>query len=303
MALSSVAYRSIFSPSTTREQEQNFNDYWQFCRTQAGDLLEREQALSRKKATLLALQARPVRLQRPLPAPQAFYRNYVQCQDPPASLDRKTLLLTAIYKVARHEWVGISNAWEVTPPFDNTQHVITKICRYHLAEEFGHMRLFHEMFVTCHLDAVVWVPLSPPRQRLYRLFAQLPGRIMDPPAFVSELMGLMFYREVDALFDEVFTDEPEACQRLRTLLHEITVDELSHVGQRRNFLSPRGVRLARWMVRPMFRAFFRSIPESRHLFDVEKMIANALAFDYNDMLPDLLQRSWVPTYCQPGVLP
>jgi hypothetical protein len=100
----------------------------------------------------------------------------------------------------------------------------------------------------------------------------------------------------------VFADEPEACQRLRALLYEITVDELSHVGQRRNFLSPRGVRLAKWMVRPMFRAFFRGIPESRYLFNVERMIANALAFDYNDMRPDLLQRSWVPTYCQPGGL-
>jgi hypothetical protein len=293
-------YRSIFSSSSSHEQEQNFDDYWRFCRAQDGELLEAEQSLSRKKATLLALQACPVRLRQPLPAPEAFYRNYVQSQDPLATLDRKTLLLMAIYKVARHEWVGISGAWEVTPPFSTDQHVITKICRYHLAEEFCHVRLFHEMFVTCHLDRVVWVPLSPGMQRVYRLFARLPGRMMDPPAFVSELMGLMFYRAVDALLNDVFGDEPEACQRLRTLLHEITIDELSHVGQRRNFLSPRGVQIARWMVRPMFRAFFRGIPESRYLFDVKKMIANALAFDYNDMAPELLQRSWVPTYCQGG---
>jgi hypothetical protein len=300
MAPNSVvdSYRSIFSPSTAQEQEQNFDDYWRFCQGHAGELLEAEQNLTRKKDTLLALQANPVRLRQPLPEAEAFYRNYVRCQDALATLDRKTLLLTAIYKVARHEWVGITGAWEVTPPFSDTQHVITKISRYHLAEEFCHVRLFHEMFLTCQLEHVVWVPLSRRMQRVYRMFAQLPGRMMDPPAFVSELMGLMFYRAVDALLPEVFADEPEACQRLRTLLHEITVDELSHVGERRNFLSPRGVRIARWMVRPMFRAFFRGIPESRALFDVEKMIANALAFDYNDMAPELLQRGWVPTYCQ-----
>ena len=145
------SYRLIFSPSTAQEQEQNFADYWRFCQAQAGELLEAEQNLTRKKDTLLALQANPVRLRQPLPEASAFYRNYVRCQDELATLDRKTLLLTAMYKVARHEWVGITGAWEVTPPFSDTQHVITKISRYHLAEEFCHVRLFHEMFLTCQL--------------------------------------------------------------------------------------------------------------------------------------------------------
>lgn len=299
MAARSAAgiYRSIFSPSTAAEQAQNFDDYWRFCQANAGALMEAEQNLSQKHATLQALQATPVRLRQPLPDPEAFYRNYVQCQDALETLDRRTLLLTAIYKVARHEWVGITGAWEVTPPFSDSQHVITKICRYHLAEEFCHVRLFHEMFRTCGLERVAWVPLSPSMQQLYRTFARLPGWMMDPLAFVSELMGLMFYQAVDALLPSVFADEPEACQRLRTLLHEITVDELSHVGERRNFLSPRGVRCARRVVRPMFRGFFRGIPESRSLFDVEAMIANALAFDYTAVAPELRQRGWIPSYC------
>ena len=291
-------YRSIFSPGTQREQEHNFERYWQFCQTQAGVLLEAEQDLTKKKDKLRSFQAHPIRSRRPLPDPAVFYRNYVRCQDAVATIDRKTLLLMAIYKVARHEWVGITGAWDMTPPLDETQHVITKICRYHLAEEFCHVRLFHEMFLTFHLDRVLWVPLSPLMQRVYRIFPRLPGTVMDPPAFVSELMGLMFYREVDALLDEVFDDEPEARRRVHELLHEITVDELAHVGQRRNFLGRRGVQAARWLVRPMFRAFFRGIPESQCLFDVDKMIRHTLAFDYSDMAPELLQRSWVPTYCR-----
>lgn len=291
-------YGSIFSPNTRHEQEHNFECYWQFCQAQAGELLEAEQDLTKKKAKLRSFQAHPVRSRRPLPDPEAFYRNYVHCQDALATIDRKTLLLTAIYKVARHEWVGITGAWDITPPFDATQHVITKICRYHLAEEFCHVRLFHEMFLTFHLDRVLWVPLSPLMQHVYQVFPRLPGTLMYPPAFVSELMGLMFYREVDALLDEVFDDEPEARQRVRELLHEITVDELAHVGQRRNFLGTRGVQAARWLVQPMFRAFFRGIPESQYLFDVNKMIRNTLTFDYSDMAPELVQRSWVPTYCR-----
>lgn len=291
-------YRSIFTPSTPQEQAQNFEFYWQFCQAQDGELLEAERDLSKRRAILRTFQAQPVRSRRPLADPELFYRNYVRCQDALDTMDRKTLLLMAIYKVARHEWVGISGAWDATPPFADTQHVITKICRYHMAEEFCHIRLFHEMFRTMHLDHVEWVPLSPRMQRVYQIFPRLPGALMDPPAFVTELMGLMFYRAVDALLDDVFHDEPEACQRIRALLHEITADELAHIGQRRNFLSPRGVRAAKWLVRPMFRAFFKGIPESRLLFHIDNMVQEALAFDYNGMAPALLHRSWVPTYCQ-----
>ena len=294
------SYGSIFSPSTRQEQDQNFDLYWQFCQAQGGELLEAEQDLTRKRDTLRAFQAHPVRARHPLPAPEVFYRNYVRCQAPLAPIDRKTLLLMAIYKVARHEWVGITGAWDAASPFNAAHPVITKIGRYHLAEEFGHIRLFHEMFLTFHLDRVTWVPLRPVMQRVYRIFPRLPGTLIDPPAFVTELMGLMFYRAVDTVLDAVFSDELEACQRVRELLHEITVDELAHIGQRRNFLSPQGVQVAQWLVRPMFRAFFRGIPENPYLFDVTQMIHDALAFDYNDMPPALLQRSWVPTYCRPA---
>lgn len=293
------AYRSIFSPNTRQEREQNFALYWQFSQAHSGELLETERDLTRKRDTLRAFQAHPVRSRELLPAPEVFYRNYVRCQVPLATIDRKTLLLMAIYKVARQELVGITGAWDAAAPFSEAHHVITKIGRYHLAEEFGHIRLFHEMFLTFHLDGVTWVPLTPVMQRVYQILPRLPGTLLDPPAFVTELMGLMFYRAVDAVLDEVFYDEPEACLRVRALLHEITIDELAHIGQRRNFLSPRGVQVAQWLVRPMFRAFFRGIPESPYLFDVTQMIHDALAFDYNDMPPALLQRSWVPTYCRP----
>ena len=74
------------------------------------------------------------------------------------TLDRPTLLLTFLYKFARHEWVGISAAWDATPTFAESTHLTDKISRYHLAEEFCHMRLFGEMFATFRLDAVELVP-------------------------------------------------------------------------------------------------------------------------------------------------
>lgn len=291
-------YRSIFTPSNSTQRSANFDDYWSFSQRHSGDLFEQERDLSKKREKLQYFQQHPVRSREPLADPELFYRNYIQLQDDPTTLDRKTLLLTCIYKFARHEWVGISGAWEATPSFQQSKNLTDKISRYHLAEEFSHVRLFHEMFRTFQLDRVEWVPLGPTMQKVYRIFPRLPEKLMSAPAFVTELMGITFYQHLDALLDSVLTDEPEACVRVRELLHEIMVDELAHIGQRRNYLGPLGIRLSRKMVRPLYRIFFRDIPESRHLFDVEQMIADGLAFDYNNIPPELMARSWVPSYCQ-----
>jgi hypothetical protein len=291
-------YRSIFTDATPRERAANFEDYLVFTRAQDGELFEAERDLAKKREQLRAFQAAPVRSRRPLADPQTFYRNHVVFRDDPAHVDRKTLLFTCLYKVARHEWVGISAAWDSCTPLAQASTTTGKISRYHLAEEFCHMRYFDEMFRTMQLDRVAWVPLSPLKQRLYRLFPGIPDAVKDPPAFVTELLGITFYRHVDALLDEVLADEPEARQRIRDLLHEIMVDEVAHIGQRRNFLGGMGTRMARVIVGPLFRAFLRDIPESKQLFDVDRMIRDGLSFDYSGLPGNLLARTWIPSYCR-----
>ena len=290
-------YRSIFACSTAAEREDNFRTYFEFSRQQSGDLLEDDKDLTAKRARLAAMQDAPVRSRQPLADPEAFYRNYVTLKDPIGSLDRKTLLLTCVYKFARHEWVGITGAWDATPTFANSKNLTDKISRYHLAEEFCHIRLFHEMFRTMQLDKVEWVPLGPVMQRVYQIFPYFPGFLLDAPAFVTELMGVVFYRHLDRALDDVLADEPEARNRIRELLREITVDEIAHVGQRRNFIGPLGLIYARWLVRPLFRAFFNDIPEAALLFDVDQMIQDGLNFDYSLIAPEMVRQSWVPSYC------
>jgi hypothetical protein len=290
-------YRSIFTDASARERTENFEDYFAFTRAQNGALLQAGRDLAMKRETLRTFRANPVRSRRPLADPETFYRNHVVFRDDPATIDRRTLLFTCMYKVARHEWVGISAAWEVQSRAKNAT-TIDKITLYHLAEEFCHMRFFDEIFLTGRLDRVTWVPLSPLKQRLYRLFPRIPDVLLDPPAFVTELLGITFYRRVDALLDELLDDEPEARLRIRALLHEIMVDELAHIGHRRNFLGWMGNRMARRIVAPLFRAFLRDIPESRQLFDVDQMIAEGLAFDYSGVPAHLLARTWIPSYCR-----
>jgi len=292
------SYRSIFSPSRRRERIDNFDGYWAYTLQRDGEILEEEKDLIKKKDLMARYQADPVRSRNPLPNPELFYRNYVRMQVDPRTLNRKTLFLTFLYKFARHEWVGISAAWEGTPSIAESKTTNEKISRYHLCEEFCHVRLFHEIFRTFHLDRVEWVPLGKWMGRIYRIFPSFPGAIMSPPAFVTELMGLTFYLHIDRLLDEVFATEPEARFRVRELLREIIADELAHVGQRRNFLGPIGVRAARWMVAPMIRMFCHDLPEAKYLFDIDRLVQDALAFDYSTISSDILSHSWVPSYCK-----
>jgi hypothetical protein len=294
----SSRHRSIFAPSTEPERAENFESYWDFTRRRDGEILEDRRELTRKNEQLAVFQSNPVRSRRPLPDPELFYRNYVRMHDDPRTFDRKTLLLTFLYKFARHEWVGISAAWNRIPSIAECRKTSERISRYHLCEEFNHVRLFHEMFRTFHLDRVEWVPLGKWMNRVYGVFPYFPEAVMSPPAFVSELMGLMLYLHIDAILDEVFGDEPEARDRVRALLREIMTDEMAHVGQRRNFIGPVGIRVSRAMVEPMFRAFYADIPESKLLFDIDQMVREAKEFDYSVMPADVIQRSWIPSYCR-----
>ena len=197
---------SIFAPATAREREENFESYWLYQQRRDGEILEDAKDLAEKQKILRHFQEHPVRTRRPVA--EAFHRNYVTMRDDPRSLDRRTLLLTFLYKFARHEWIGISAAWDETPTVAQAKYLIDKISRYHLAEEFCHMRLFQEIFRTFGLEDIEWGPLPKRTKQLYAVFARLPGPVVAPPAFVSELMGLTVYLHVDAMLDDIVADEP-----------------------------------------------------------------------------------------------
>ena len=296
--MTTALYRSIFSPSTKQQRRENFENYWQFTQQHGGELLEADRDLAKKRAKLAYFQANPVQLRQPLANPDAFYRNYVEMHDKPETLDKITLMLTGIYKFARHEWVGIKGAWDVVPDMANSHSIEDKISRVHLAEEFCHVRLFDEMLRTFGLDKVEWVPLSPWKEKVYEQFPKVPGFLMDTPAFVTELMGVTFYFHLHALFDELLVDEPEVCGRVKELLNEITIDEIAHVGQRRNFIGSFGIKVSQLLVSPFYKLFFDDIPEVKHLFNVKQMIQDGQAFDFNTVPEAMLAKSWVPSYCK-----
>jgi len=278
--MTAAKYLSIFSPASEQQRQENFESYWLFTQQHGGELFEDDKDLAKKRARLKHFQDNPVKLRQPLAAPEAFYRNYIELKDDPKSLDNMTLMLTGMYKFARHEWVGIKGAWDSVPDMANSFTVEDKISRVHLAEEFCHVRLFDEMLRTCGLDKVQWVPLGPVREKIYEQFPKLPGFLTDSPAFVTELMGVTYYCHLHRLLDEILATEPEVRERLKELLDEITIDEIAHVGQRRNFIGPIGMQISKALVKPFYTLFFNDIPEIKHLFDVGQMIEDGTAFDF-----------------------
>jgi hypothetical protein len=83
-------YRSIFTASTPSERMRNFEGCLVFIRERAGELLEPERDLARKREQLDSFRAFPVRSRRPLEG-SAFYRNHVVFRDDPAAIDPGTL--------------------------------------------------------------------------------------------------------------------------------------------------------------------------------------------------------------------
>ena len=292
-------YRSIFSPCTARQRQQNFEHYWEFSKAHSGEIFEDDRDLMNKRTKLKWFVDHPVRTQRPLEDPEAFHRNCIKLVDETSKLDKRTLLMTCIYKFARHEFNGIRGAWDTLPTVASASKLTDKISRVHLAEEFCHVRLFTEMLHTFQLENIEMPPLGPIETKVYEIFPLFPEILMSPPAFVTELMGMNFYMQLDEQFRTLLEDEPEARDRLRALLHEIMVDELAHIGQRRNFMGPIGVWFSKMLIKPIFKMFTRDIPEIALLFDLDRLIRDAYTFDYSTVSPGMIERSWIPSYCHP----
>jgi hypothetical protein len=291
-------YKAIFAPASSADRRRAFEDYWAYLLVRDGDLQEEAQSLEHKTAYYQSLQARPVHARQPLaPAPtMAALSDLLATQDRPQA-DRRLLALTLIYKFASHEAAGIRAAWPVTPSWERCRNLTDRITRYHLCEEFCHLRLFAEMFKVFAIR-VEWPAFSWPIRTAYGAFARCPNWLLAPIAFGSEVMGITFYRHIWRVLEEVFAAEPEALARLHELLGEIMVDELGHIGERRSFLGHTGVAFARQVLPVMMRRVFADIPEAEIILDVDHMVQEALAFDYSGIDVAITERAWIPAYCK-----
>jgi hypothetical protein len=296
--IQATRYKAIFAPASRSDRARAFEEYWAYLLLRDGTLQEETQSLKHKTDYYQRLQLRPLHPRQPLVAVQtmAELSSLLAAQRPPHP-DRRLLVLAAIYKFASHEAAGIREAWKSTPSWEHCRNLTDRITRYHLCEEFCHLRLFAEMFKVFTLQAD-W-PLFPwPTRAAYWAFAHLPGWLLAPIAFGSEVMGMIFYRHIWRVLEDVFATEPEVLERLHELLGEIMIDELGHIGERRSFLGTLGVEFARRVLPVMMRQFFADIPEAEVLLDIDLMVQEALTLDYSGIDTDITQQAWIPAYCQ-----
>ena len=291
-------YKTIFAPASPSDRRRAFEDYWAYLLIQDGALHEEAQALEHKTAFYQNLQRCPVHARQSLtPMPTMAALSDLLAPPYQRQADRRLLALTTIYKFASHEAAGIRAAWLVTPSWERCRNLTDQITRYHLCEEFCHLRLFAEMFKVFALE-VEWPLFSWPMRTAYGAFARCPNWLLAPIAFGSEVMGMMFYRHIWRVLEEEFATESEALERLHELLGEIMVDELGHIGERRSFLGHSGVMWARKILPVMMRRFFADIPEAALILDIDRMVQEALVFDYSGIDATIIERAWIPAYCQ-----
>jgi hypothetical protein len=74
-------------------------------------------------------------------------------------------------------------------------------------------------------------------------------------------------------------------------------DELAHVGQRRNFLGG-GAADGSHDAQVDVSGLLPRHSETNLLFDVEQMVKDGKTFDYSTIAPQMIERSWVPSYCK-----
>ena len=58
------------------------------------------------------------------------------------------------------------------------------------------------------------------------------------------------------------------------------------------------MKFSKSLVKPFYTLFFNDIPEIKPLFDVNEMIADGLAFDFNILPAHVIERTWIPSYCK-----
>ena len=58
------------------------------------------------------------------------------------------------------------------------------------------------------------------------------------------------------------------------------------------------MKVSKLLVKPFYTLFFNDIPEVGQLFNVEQIIKDGIAFNFNGLPDFMIERSWIPSYCK-----
>ena len=58
------------------------------------------------------------------------------------------------------------------------------------------------------------------------------------------------------------------------------------------------MKISKALVKPFYTLLFNDIPEIKQLFNVDQMIEDGVALDFNELPDYMIARSSIPSYCK-----
>jgi hypothetical protein len=227
------------------------------------DLLNRR--LGNREDFFNTLENKPIRSSCPADR-NSFLRN-LRRRRPEAGLSRKMLFLLATAKLNQAERFGVGlgetyglNSDEDLPP----ERVYLEL------EEHYHTRLLAYVLDVFGLTFQVVPPPFVMRQ-FVKIGVFLPERVGFVFVGAAEMAGCVMFDELRRVGVELFSDEPEVCERVELLYSEILTDEVGHVGYCASRCTTAERAVMRWLYPRIGRLFARQTAEISLLVDPRQL--------------------------------
>jgi hypothetical protein len=269
----SSSVRDPFSDLPSVEKNRLIGDYLSYLRRRDGVGNHATRTLSNREAFFQDLDQKPVRWKGPLDR-EAFYRNLDR--KPEAGLDPKVVWLLAAAKANIGERFGVETKM-ATRGFNFTGDDPTAYVAF---EELYHTRILLD---ACNIFDLKFEMREPKglQRALTSAMARLPTGGALPMVLCGELYGSVCFKVMWETTD-LFSEQPEVRERLRTLVREIWVDEIGHVAYARARLGPVRLGMARAMFPIMTRSLMEQLPEFSLLAGgTDKLLERVARFDFD----------------------
>lgn len=247
-----------FRALSAEERRRHLDGYLDYLRARDGELDLAGRRLSLRESYFEDLARKPVEWAGDVHH-DGFFQHFLGAGTP--EIDARTVWLVAVAKANESENYGVELEIERFLGRGPERADLREL--YLILEELYHTRILVEACRTCGLDLSL---RKPPwhRRWMIRLIYYLPEGVRWIPVLCGETLACAVLKLLRDRCD-LFSEQPEVEERLRSLLTEIWVDEVFHVAFLRARLAPWALRLSRLLVPLVARSLMSDVPQLRKL--------------------------------------
>lgn len=259
---SSTTLRSFdpFRPLEPETRKKHLAGYLEYLSDRDGSLDVERRRLSRRERWLRELDAKPVEWVGPIDL-DGFYEHLRETGGP--DIDRRTVWLVATAKANLGESYGVDV--ELSRFFREPERAASAdpLYLYLMLEEHYHTRILASLCRTCGIEPETRLPARVQRAMIH-LMMYLPERVRWVPILAGEVLGSEVFKLLREGAD-MFEEQPEVAERLRSLLNEVWIDEVFHVAYLRAKIGRWGLRAARLLLPIVAWSVMRDVPQLHRL--------------------------------------